>query len=114
MKDKMVRHYIAVTPPWSGTVSAIRNLLYGDPSYFTSALIDTGINKYGQMRFSETSGSTYDLFLRNIFEKYDGEEWLEEVKKRIEYEKSERKNVTNSDLENGEDEYPMDWFPSKY
>lgn len=66
-KGKMIRHYIPISPPWSGTVSAIRNLLYGDPSYFTSALIDVGINKYAQMKFATTSGSTYDLFLRNIF-----------------------------------------------
>jgi triacylglycerol esterase/lipase EstA (alpha/beta hydrolase family) len=33
-KDMMVRHYIPITPPWFGTVSAIRNVLYGDASYF--------------------------------------------------------------------------------
>jgi hypothetical protein len=66
----MIRHYIAITPPWSGTVSAIRNMLYGDPSYFTKGLLDSGINKYAQMKFTTTSGSTYDLFLRDIFNRY--------------------------------------------
>lgn len=55
----MVRHYIPITPPWFGTVSAIRNLLYGDPSYFTNSGPKNGINKYAQYRFSITSGSTY-------------------------------------------------------
>lgn len=66
----MVRHYIPITPPWAGTVSAIRNMLYGDPSYFTKGLFDSGINKYAQMKFSTASGSTYDLFLRDAFYRF--------------------------------------------
>lgn len=66
----MVRHYIPITPPWFGTVSGIRNVLYGDPSYFTSGFLSTGINKYAQMKFSVRAGSTYDLFLRDAFHTY--------------------------------------------
>lgn len=70
MKDKMIRHYIPITPPWFGTVSAMRNTMYGDTSYFTSGMFPTGINKYAQMKFSTVSGSTYDLFLRDAFKTY--------------------------------------------
>ena len=66
----MVRHYIPITPPWFGTVSGIRNMLYGDPTYFTKSLLNTGINKYAQMKFATISGSTYDLFLRDAFKTY--------------------------------------------
>ena len=69
-KDMMVRHYIPITPPWFGTVSAIRNVLYGDVSYFEDGLFANGINKYAQMKFSTASGSTYDLFLRDAFKTY--------------------------------------------
>ena len=55
----MVRHYIPITPPWFGTVSAIRNVLYGDASYFTNGGAKSGINKYAQHKFSLTSGSNY-------------------------------------------------------
>lgn len=66
----MIRHYIPITPPWFGTVSAMRNLLYGDPSYFTNGGAKSGINKYAQHKFSLTSGSTYELFLRDAFKTY--------------------------------------------
>lgn len=75
-KRKMVRHYVPITPPWLGTVSAIRNMLYGDASYFTKGLIDSGINKYAQMKFSTASGSTYDLFLRDAFDRFKNESWM--------------------------------------
>ena len=73
----MVRHYIPITPPWFGTISAIRNLLYADTSYFTSGFFDTGINKYAQMKFTTTAGSTYDLFLRDAFTRYRSEAWVQ-------------------------------------
>jgi hypothetical protein len=80
----MVRHYIPITPPWFGTVSAIRNLIYGDPSYFdSSSSIKSGINRYAQMKFTRTSGSTFDLFLRNAFETERDKPWMKEVLKRI-------------------------------
>ena len=85
MKSKMVRHYIPITPPWFGTVSAIRNMLYGDPSYFTKSLLNTGINKYAQMKFSTVSGSTYDLFLRDAFKIYRDEPWMKDILARIKY-----------------------------
>lgn len=86
-KDEMIRHYIPITPPWMGTISAIRNLLYGDSSYFTKGFFQTGINKDSQMKFASTSGSSYDLFLRDAFHKFKDEDWMKEVVKRIEYEK---------------------------
>lgn len=61
----MVRHYIPITPPWFGTTSAIRNMIYGDPGYFDGGM---GINRYGQMKFTRVSGSTFDLFLRDAFD----------------------------------------------
>lgn len=73
----MVRHYIPITPPWFGTISAIRNMLYGDTSYFTSGLFPTGINKYSQMKFSKFSGSSYDLFVRDAFKIYRDEPWMQ-------------------------------------
>ena len=43
---------------------------------------------------------------------------MQEILERIKYEKEGRvKNITygdNPDLENGEAEYPLSWFPSKY
>ena len=66
----MVRHYIPITPPWFGTVSGIRNVLYGDSSYFNSGFVSTGINKYAQMKFAVYSSSTYDLFIRDAFKTY--------------------------------------------
>ena len=87
-KDKMVRHYIPITPPWFGTVSAIRNLIYGDPSYFSKGFVNTGINRYAQMKFTSTAGSTYDLFLRDAFSKYRHESWMQEILQRVDYEKS--------------------------
>ena len=75
----MVRHYIPITPPWFGTVHAIRNMLYGDPSFFEnkeSDLIKTGVNRYAQLKFTRSAGSTFDLFLRDAFDTERDKPWM--------------------------------------
>lgn len=62
----MVRHYIPITPPWFGTVSAVRNAIVGDSGYYDEQS-KIGINFYAQMKFSRSSGGTMELFLRDGF-----------------------------------------------
>ncbi len=80
----MVRHFIPITPPWFGTVSAIRNVLIGDSNYYDSSS-KVGINYYAQMKFARSAGGAMELFLRDAFTSYRNTSWMKEILLRIEY-----------------------------
>ncbi len=91
-RDQCVRHYLPIGPPWMGVTSAIRNALTGDPEYFTenkqNDYFSTGINQYQQVKFIRTSGGSIDLFLRDTFTLDKDEEWMQEVRNRIEWDRT--------------------------
>lgn len=97
----MVRHYIPITPPWFGTVSAIRNTIVGDSGYYDESS-GVGINFYAQMRFSRASGGTMELFLRDGFARFRNTDWMKRILDRVHYENSNPQQGTKN---------PLHWYP---
>eukprot|EP01016_Furgasonia_blochmanni_P047212 TRINITY_DN6918_c0_g1_i1.p1 TRINITY_DN6918_c0_g1~~TRINITY_DN6918_c0_g1_i1.p1 ORF type:complete len:723 (+),score=126.39 TRINITY_DN6918_c0_g1_i1:203-2371(+) len=84
-KDKKIRHYVAIAPPFTGSVKSLEVLIGGSPDYLMPLKI--GLRMPGQRIFFNGMPSALDLFPQNPYTRFAGEPWMHEVKRLSGFEK---------------------------
>ncbi|EAS04696.2 lecithin-cholesterol acyltransferase (macronuclear) [Tetrahymena thermophila SB210] len=88
-KDSKIKQFIAAGPPFIGSPKAFISMLGGDPDYLKKILGKSfGMNYYSQMQLSSGCSSTFDILIKDSFERFKNEEWMIDVIKRIDYEEN--------------------------
>lgn len=108
-KDQMVFEYIAIGPPFTGTLNSLQAELSGFKEFQFENVIGLSFN--AQKSFLG-SPSLYECLPFDTFERFKDEEWMNEIIERIEQEK---KFPANSEIGREfwtKNNFSLNWFPS--
>jgi hypothetical protein len=88
-KDELIKYWVALGYPALGSMKPNNNLLNGDDEliYFHKLI---GLHVDASIEGGSTILATYELFYKDAFTLYKDEQWLQDVKKRIDYENGHR------------------------
>lgn len=98
-KDSYIENWLALAPPFLGSLNSNITIIEGAKEYFWFGMFGMKFNtSYNSLA---TFAVQYELFLVNMYDKYKNEEWFKWVRERIQYENGEIKHS------------PFDFWPDK-
>lgn len=86
-KDKYIKNFIAIAPPFLGAVKAIFQSVCGNEKFDYKVFgIKFGLKAKSLARILKSLFSVYELLPSNTYMKHSKEEWMMKIKERIRYE----------------------------
>lgn len=86
-KDVYIENWLALTPPFMGSLNANKGIIEGNSNFYFGGVF--GFHFSPSHKSLSTFAVEYELFLKNMYEMYKQEEWFQWVTQRIAYENGE-------------------------